>query len=107
MKKALAILLVLMMAVGMLAGCSSDNSGGGGTQNPGGTDTQNPGGDTGIKLDGSWPTEKVKIGIATFNPTDESFISLMEYYDYLAKHFQYRVHGLRGAGLRRAGIRLY
>ena len=62
MKKLIAILLALMMVFGMLAGCSSDN-GGGSTQNPGGTDTQNPGGDTGIKLDGSWPAEKIKIGV--------------------------------------------
>ena len=92
MRKAIAILLSLMMVVGMLAGCSGDN-GGTTTQNPGGSDTQNPGGndtpggDVGIPLDGSWPEETVKIGVATFNPTDESFISLMEYFDYLAEHF--------------------
>ena len=87
MKKTVAILLVLMMAAGMLAGCSGGDTSGGGTQNPGGSNTQNPGGDVGIPLDGSWPEKTVKIGVATFNPTDESFISLMEYFDYLSEHF--------------------
>ena len=84
MKKTIALLLVLMMAVGMLAGCSSDN-GGGSTQNPGGNDA--PGGDTGVKLDGSWPEEKVKIGVVAFDTTDESFMSTMEYLEYLGESF--------------------
>ena len=95
MKKVIAILLSLMMVVGMLAGCSSDNSGGN-TQNPGGSNTQNPGGndpggDTGIKLDGSWPEEKIKIGVTAFDTTDESFQAVLEYFHYLENYFNMEI----------------
>ena len=89
MKKVTSILLALMMIAGMLAGCSNDA--GGGTQNPGGTNTQNPGGDgpssnDGIKLDGSWPKETIMIDIAAYDTTEESFMALMDYYEYLGDH---------------------
>lgn len=86
MKKVIAILLALMMVAGMLAGCSGE-SGGASTQNPGGADNQEPGGDTGIPLDGSWPAEKIKIGVVAFDTTDPSFMNVMEYFEYLEKYF--------------------
>ena len=96
MKKVIAILLSLMMVVGMLAGCSGDN-GGTTTQNPGGSDTRNPGGndtpggDVGIPLDGSWPEETIKIGVESFDTTDESFLAVMEYFEYLGEYFNVEV----------------
>ena len=90
MKKVIAILLAIMMVAGMLAGCSNEAGGDNtqpGSQNSatGGGDT--PGGDTGIKLDGSWPAEKIKIGVEAFDTTDESFLAVMEYFEYLGKYF--------------------
>lgn len=88
MKKTLAILLALMMVVGLLAGCSNDA--GGSSQNPGGS-SQSPGGDTGIKLDGSWPEEKIKIGVTAFDTTDESFQAVLEYFHYLENYFNMEI----------------
>ncbi|MEG1755193.1 MAG: hypothetical protein RRZ24_04970 [Clostridia bacterium] len=37
--------------------------------------------------DRSWPEETLKIGIVLFNPTDSTWLSVKEYYDYLASIF--------------------
>lgn len=83
MKKALSLLLVLAMTVCLLAGCGGDSGKGSDTtseQNSAAVTTDYP-------LDGSWPEETVKIGVLAFDTTDEAFMGVMNYYDYLAEHF--------------------
>lgn len=90
MKKVIALLLALMMMVGMLAGCSdsgSSNPPAGNNTASVGSSEENKGGDVGVPLDGSWPAEKVKIGVVAFDPSDESFMAVMDYFEYLAKSF--------------------
>lgn len=97
MKKVIALLLAMMMMVGMLAGCGGGSGeGGAATQQPGAESAasggeENPGGEADIPLDGSWPAEKVKIGVVAFDTTDESFMAVMDYFDYLAKSFNVEI----------------
>ena len=93
MKKVIALLLVLVM-VFALAACGENgnsNAAGGGTSGDGtsggGTSGGGQAGDAGIALDGSWPAERVKIGVCAFDTTDESFMAVMEYFEYLSKYF--------------------
>lgn len=80
MKKITAIVLALVMVLA-LAAC-----GGSGT----GASAPEPAAEAaadGVELDGSWPAEKIKIGVIAFDTTDESFMGVMNYFDYLAKHY--------------------
>lgn len=76
MKKFLSLILVLLMVLGLVA-CGST------------TDNNDNGDDSGtIKLDGSYPSKTVKIGVEIYDPTDAEFLEVKEYFDnYLAKSF--------------------
>lgn len=80
MKKILSIALVLVLALAMLTAC-------GGSSAPAST-----GGAASSSLDGSWPEEKIDIGVIAFDTTDESFMGVMSYFDYLAEHYNVEFH---------------
>lgn len=101
MKKVIAFLLVLMMLVGLMAGCGgsggagdtqsgsesaapADDGGESGGNESGGNES---GGSDSVPLDGSWPAEQIKIGVVAFDTTDESFMGIMDYFEYLAESF--------------------
>ena len=48
------------------------------------TDTTATGG---FALDGTWPAETVKIAVETYDVTDQQFINIQTYYDYLKNYF--------------------
>ena len=75
-KRIFALLLAAIMVLPLMAcGGAGGNAGAGGS------------GDGAIKLDGSWPAEKVKIGVAQFDSTGEQFIGIQEYFDYLSDYY--------------------
>lgn len=45
----------------------------------------------GIALDGSWPSETVKIAFECFDTTDEQFLAIQTYYAYLAQYFNIEI----------------
>jgi len=46
---------------------------------------------TALPLDGTWPAEKVKIGFIAYDTTDEQFLSIQQYYGYLAQFFNFEI----------------
>lgn len=82
MKKSIALLLALAMVFALCA-CSSTNS----------TTSTAPEGESSqsvsnaIPLDGSWPEEHIKIGVVAFDTTDDSFVGVMDYFNYLTDYF--------------------
>ncbi len=42
-------------------------------------------------LDKSWPEETVKIGFECFDTTDEQFLAIQEYYEYLAQSYNFEM----------------
>ena len=38
-------------------------------------------------FDGSWPEEQIKIAVETFDTTDEQFLAIHDYFDYLEENF--------------------
>ncbi len=44
-----------------------------------------------VALDGSWPEDPVKIGVTAFDTTDESFMAVLEYFDYLSQYFNVEI----------------
>lgn len=66
MKKLLALLLTLCLALGVCLSASAEAP---------------------VALDGSWPEEKVKIGMLTFDTSDEVYLGLQEYYESLKDAF--------------------
>ena len=86
MKKFVAIILALVMVLA-LAACGQ-SSAPAATPAESSAPAESRAAETaGIKLDGSWPEEKVKIGVIAFDTTDESFMGVMNYFDYLTKYF--------------------
>lgn len=94
MKKFLAILLVLVMALSVCA-CGETNSSGNASSAPastGGTEStaaSSDGGSNGLKYlsDGQkFPAETVKIGVPQYDETDSSAIAMREYFDYLSQY---------------------
>ena len=41
----------------------------------------------GFILDGTWPKETVKIAVETYDVTDQQFINIQTYYNYLKNYF--------------------
>jgi len=83
MKKILALLLALVLVLALTAcGGSSSSAASSGSTASGSTETA-----SGAALDGSWPAEKVKIGVVAFDTTDESFMGVMDYFHYLEKYY--------------------
>ena len=71
MKKTIAKLMAVIMAVGMLVCCFSFAA----------FAEEAP------ALDGTWPEETVKIGVEVYDTTDEQLLAIQEYFDYLEEHF--------------------
>lgn len=44
-----------------------------------------------VTLDKSWPAEKVLIGFECFDTTDDQFLAIQKYYEYLAQYFNFEV----------------
>jgi hypothetical protein len=44
-----------------------------------------------IALDKSWPAEKVLIGFECFDTTDDQFLAIQKYYEYLEQYFNFEV----------------
>lgn len=93
-KKIIAIALCGAMCGALLAGCGSSSSGSADTT--GGDDTSAAAEaatdgavetTTDYALDGSWPEETVKIGVEVYDTTDEQFLALQDYCEYLTDYF--------------------
>ena len=103
MKKLIALLLALVMVLGLVA-CggtsSSSNSGSsnsGTTSTPAGNTDTTPSGDNGstensyLSADGRYPAETIKLGFETFTTTDEQFLAIKAYLEYLQQFFNIEI----------------
>lgn len=82
MKKILAFLLAMMMLLAVTA-CGNNDGGEDGAAD--GT-ASNFHYET-YAFDRSWPEETLKIGVELFNPTDDTWLGVKAYFDYLASIF--------------------
>lgn len=91
MKKLIALLLALVMVFALVAcGTGSEQPSG----DPG-TSTNDPANTPAVETltyenyayDRSWPEETLKIGVVLFNPTDDTWLRVKDYFDYLASVF--------------------
>lgn len=91
MKKSnIALIMCIIMLTAILAGCGSgsDTETSAGTETSTGTESQtNDKEASAIELDGSWPAAEIIIGVECFDTTDEQFLQLQEYYEYLAESY--------------------
>lgn len=79
-KKVLALLLATAMVLSV-AGCGTKSK----TQT---SSTEKTSTSTdGVALDKSWPKETVKIAVECFDTTDDQFLNIQKYYEYLAESF--------------------
>lgn len=67
MKKIVSIVIALIMVCGFAFSASAA--------------------ETDYAFDGSWPEEQIKIAVEVFDTTDEQFLAIRDYYDYLEKNF--------------------
>ncbi len=44
-----------------------------------------------LALDKSWPEETVLIGFECFDTTDDQFLAIQKYYEYLAQYFNFKI----------------
>jgi TolA-binding protein len=91
-KRIVSVLLCGAMSAALLAGCGSSSSdssnSGAATGNSAAEEAGDSEADTQVSsLDGSWPEEEVKIGVEAFDTTDEQFMQLQEYLDYLTDYY--------------------
>jgi len=99
-KKLLTALLVAAMGTTMLAGCGETAATNDGAANDGAAeasadadapaDTADDSAATST-LDGSWPTETIKIGMEVYDTTAENYIALTGYFDYLKENFNIEI----------------
>lgn len=106
-KKIISLVLSFTVLTTVLAGCSGANSNPGtddGTQAE--TVTEDAAGaaevtdeetdaaasseTSDIALDGTWPKDEVLIGVESFDTTDDQFLELREYFDYLEDYYNIR-----------------
>ncbi len=78
MKKLITMFIVLVMTVSMLAACGTPGSE---------TSTGSTVNAENYAYDKTWPAETLKIGVEIFNPTDDTWLRVKDYYDYLASIF--------------------
>ncbi|MCF0142382.1 MAG: hypothetical protein HUJ75_03285, partial [Parasporobacterium sp.] len=88
MKKVLALVLSLGMIICLLAGCGGNS----GSNEPAPAPAADATGgaaapEGGYALDKSWPAEKVKIGVVTFDTSDENYLGVVDYYESLKDYF--------------------
>ena len=88
-KKILAVLMCGALSAAMLAGCGSSDS-----NKPASTTGNSAAEEQGAEeekqessLDGSWPEEEVMIGVEAFDTTDEQFLALQDYLEYLTDYY--------------------
>lgn len=81
MKKVLVLVLALVMVFSLMA-CAGNPGGESGT--PGANETESV---NGIPLDGTWPAEKIKIGIVNMDVTYEPYKVSVAYCNYLESKF--------------------
>lgn len=93
MKKLVALLLALVM-VFALAACGDSGSENTTDPNAGSTGSAGNQGGTASAVtyenyayDRSWPEETLKIGVELFNPTDDTWLCVKDYFDYLESVF--------------------
>lgn len=88
-KRIMALLMCGAISAAMLAGCGTDNS----VKSAADANTSAAEEQGGKKdgeataLDGSWPEEQVTIGVEVFDTTDEQFLALQEYLEYLTDYY--------------------
>ncbi|MCD8152115.1 MAG: hypothetical protein LUD71_03380 [Clostridiales bacterium] len=94
-KRFLAIALCGAMGAALLAGCGSGSS----SDSAAATDDTTSAAEetaeaedtseaeTSVTLDGTWPEEGVTIGVEVYDTTDEQFLALQEYFDYVEENF--------------------
>lgn len=104
-KKTLSLLLVAAMTASMAAGCGGNagatanagaNAGTNADADAAATDTSDAAAEpdasadestTGYALDKSWPEETIKIAVETFDPTDDQFLAVKGYCEYLKEYY--------------------
>lgn len=91
MKKLIALLLALVMVFALVA-CGTEQPGGSQPAGDPGTPSSDPGTVETLTYenyayDRTWPEETLKIGVVLFNPTDDTWLRVKDYYDYLASVF--------------------
>lgn len=79
-KKLLAVLMCGVMAAALLVGCGSDSGDSQPATSAGGEEQTST-------LDGTWPEETIKIGVESFDTTDEQFLALQDYLEYLTEYY--------------------
>ena len=67
MKKVISLIITLVMAFGIVSSVSAA--------------------ETEYALDGSWPEEQIKIAVEVYDTTDEQFLAIQEYFDYLTEYY--------------------
>lgn len=95
MKKITALLLALSMVFGLVA-CGSTNTNTPAPTQPQPADSQpvetEPAADgPQLSADGRYPAETVKIGFETFTTTDDQFLTIQKYFDYLDDFFNIEI----------------
>ena len=84
-KRLLSLALCAVMSAGLIAGCgSSDSSESSGTSSSGSAAESSEEASTDTADVSNFPEETIKIGVESFDTTDEQFMALQEYLDYLA-----------------------
>ena len=98
MKKLVSLLLALAMVCSLVA-CGGGSTSSGASSTPASTpstsqpaDSGEPSGDNtpagpALSADGRYPAETVKIGFETFTTTDEQFLAIQKYFDYLDDYY--------------------
>jgi hypothetical protein len=84
MRKLIALLLTLVMVFALVA-CGDSGSTNNDIPNKPGTVAEVT--YENYAFDRSWPEETLKIGVVLFNPTDDTWLGVKAYFDYLAKIF--------------------
>lgn len=93
MKKLIALLLALVMVFALVA-CGEQTPGSSEPNGPAVSDPVDTPSDSVVAVtyenyafDRSWPEETLKIGVELFNPTDDTWLGVKAYFDYLASIF--------------------
>lgn len=88
-KRVLAALMCGAMSAALLAGCGSGDTEptGANAGNSAAEEQKTEEQEQASSLDGTWPEEEVMIGVEVFDTTDEQFLALQEYLEYLTEYY--------------------